>query len=76
MKTNDPLDRIPNRDMDSRRTCFEQGKAFVCMPATPKPSSMRNSAKCAEHRIRVPSPFRNAFSRQFNAELQCGQTFT
>ena len=32
MKTNGSLDRVPDSDMDSRRMCFEQGKAFVYMP--------------------------------------------
>ena len=32
MKTNASLDWILDSDMDSRRICFEQGKAFVYMP--------------------------------------------
>ena len=31
-KTNGSLDRVLNGDMDSRRICFEQGTAFVCVP--------------------------------------------
>ena len=33
MKTNGTLDRVLDSDMDSRRMCFEQGKAFVFMPS-------------------------------------------
>ena len=32
MKTNGTLDRVLDSDMDSRRICFERGKAFVYMP--------------------------------------------
>ena len=31
-KTNGSLDRVLNSGMDSRRICFERGKAFVFMP--------------------------------------------
>ena len=33
MKTNGTLDWVLDSDMDSRRMCFEQGKAFVYMPS-------------------------------------------
>ena len=41
---------------------------FSAAPLTPKPSSIRNSAKCAEQRIRLPSGLRNSPSRTLSID--------